>query len=140
MNENKYKNKKIEYNGIKFDSKMEMDFYLYLLKIYPKEIFDNIEIKLQPKFLLQSSFRDNGKLYREISYIADFEITKNETESSIVFDVKGFKTKDFIIKEKLFRYKYPNKTLRLMVKAPKYTGEEWIEIDELKRLKKCTSK
>ena len=38
---NKYKNNIVEYEGIKFHSEHEKDFYIFLLKTYPKEIFDN---------------------------------------------------------------------------------------------------
>ena len=37
VKKNKYKNDKEEYNGIKFDSKAEMEFYKYLNRIYKKE-------------------------------------------------------------------------------------------------------
>ena len=67
---NKYKNKKVEFEGIKFDSEMEKDFYLYLLKKYKKE-----DIIVQPSYELLESFRDKeGKLVRAITYKADFEV------------------------------------------------------------------
>ena len=44
---NKYKNKKVEFEGIKFDSEMEKDFYIYLLKNHKKD-----EIIIQPSYTL----------------------------------------------------------------------------------------
>ena len=69
MTVNKYNNKKVIYDGITFDSEMEKEFYLALLKKYKKD-----EIKVQPKFELQQSFRDReNKLQRAITYTADFQ-------------------------------------------------------------------
>ena len=125
---NKYKNKKVEFECIVFDSEMELKFYKYLLTKYSKE-----EIVLQPKFLLQESFRDNqGILQRKIEYIADFMIL----DTKEVIDVKGFQDQKFPIKKKLFLYKFREYTLKLLTAAPKYTGKEWIELDELKKVRK----
>jgi len=119
---NKYRNEKEEFEGIKFDSKAEAEFYKYLLKNYKKE-----EIILQPEFVLQEKFRDSkGKAQRESKYIADFQI------DDIVYDVKGVTNPLFKIKEKTFKLKYPQLELKVVKKAPKWTGKEWIEIDELK--------
>lgn len=98
----KYGNKKTFVKGVEnpFDSKMEADFYLFLKNIccYSKE-----QIILQPVFELQPKFKDNqNKLIRSITYKADFQI------DNYVIDIKGFETKDFIIKSKIFKYKYPN--------------------------------
>ena len=95
---NKYKNKKCKYKGIYFDSIAERNYYLILLQKYKKE-----EIKLQPKFELQEKYIDNqGKNVRAINYVADFQIGNK------VIDLKGVETKDFLIKEKLFKKKYQN--------------------------------
>jgi hypothetical protein len=91
----KYNNKKIVFQGIKFDSKGEKDFYLLLCEKYGKD-----KVQLQPSFLLQIGFRYNGKKYREIKYIADFRVLNN------VYDFKGVKTDVYKIKEKLFLMKY----------------------------------
>lgn len=91
----KYGNKKVIYQGITFDSKMECELFMYL-----KVKFKNII--LQPKFTLQDKFKDNqNQTIRAIEYKADFQI------GNIVIDCKGFATKDFLIKQKLFKYKYP---------------------------------
>ena len=121
---NKYRNEKEEFDGIKFDSKMEMEFYIYLLKTHTKE-----EIEPQPSFVLQDKFRDNtGKAQRESRYIADFRV------GNIVYDVKGVTTQIFRAKEKTFKLKYPNLQLKVVKKAPKWTDKEWIELRELKEM------
>ena len=123
---NKYKNKKVEFEGIKFDSEMENDFYLYLLKKHKKE-----DIIMQPSYTLLESFIDkDGKLIKAITYKADFEVL------GVSYDVKGMILPVFLLKEKLFKYKYPEKTLKVICKAPKYTGLEWIELSELKKIRK----
>ena len=127
---NKYKNEKSEFEGIKFDSEMEKDFYIHLLKTHKKE-----EIKLQPVFVLQEKFKDNtGKTQRELKYIADFQV------NNIVYDVKGMITPVFKMKEKSFKLKYPELELKLIKKAPKWTEKEWVELSELKRMIKEKNK
>lgn len=124
----KYNNKKVVCDGITFDSKAERDYYLYLLDLKQRGIVTDVQ--LQPSFLLQEKFRKNGKLYREITYKADFEATYADGHVEIV-DVKGMVTKDFAIKQKLFEYKYPELRLLLMVHSEIDGG--WIELSELKK-------
>lgn len=107
---NKYRNKKIVVDNIKFDSILEARRYNELkLLLRAGKIQD---LKLQPRFLLQEAFKKNGKTYRKIEYVADFMY--KEDSKTIVEDVKGFATKDFKIKEKLFNYIYKDLELRLI--------------------------
>ena len=75
---NKYNvGKKTEriYDGIVFDSKMEMDYYIE--KILPS--LESGEIKSferQKRFLLQPDFKRDGKSIRKIEYVADFYSSK----------------------------------------------------------------
>lgn len=131
----KYNNKKVVYDGITFDSKAERDYYLYLLDLKQRGIVTDIQ--LQPSFLLQEKFRKNGKLYREIAYKADFEVTYADGHVEIV-DVKGMVTKDFAIKQKLFEYKYP--ALRLLLMAYSKIDGGWINLDELKKARSSRRK
>ncbi len=127
---NKYKNEKAEYEGIKFDSEMEKEFYMDLLKLHKKE-----EIDLQPEFVLQEKFRDStGKAQREMKYVADFRV------GNIVYDIKGMITQVFKIKEKGFKLKYPLMQLKIIKKAPKWTGKKWIELSDLKTMEKDRKK
>lgn len=67
---NKYRNRKVIVDGKEFDSKKEANRYCELkLLLKAGEITD---LKLQPRFLLQDSFKKNGKTYRKIQYVADF--------------------------------------------------------------------
>lgn len=100
----KYNNKKITVDGQKFDSKKEANRYKEL-KLLEKagEIQD---LRTQVKFVLIPSQRDeNGKLIeRECSYKADFKY--EEGLKTVVEDVKGYRTKEYIIKRKLMLYQY----------------------------------
>lgn len=125
----KYGAKKIEINGIVFDSIMEGRFYLYLLQRMADgevENFDRqITFELQPKF--RSKF--DGKLIRAINYIADFVVTMTDG-TEYVIDVKGEETDTFKIKRKLFEYKYPDKYF-MCVQWVARDGK-WENLDDIK--------
>lgn len=106
----KYRNKKVKIDGIWFDSMIEASRYSQLrLLEKAKEISDLI---VHPIFELQPSFVDfSGKKQKAIRYEADFQYKdKAENWNIVVEDVKGMKTKDYLIKKKLFLFKY--KTLK----------------------------
>src|SRR5699024_1973288 len=106
-------NKKVKLDGYTFDSISEANYYaeLKLLK-KAKKIKSFI---LQPRYILQESFKRDNKTIREISYIADFEI-KHLDDSIEVVDVKGHRTDVFNLKEKMFLKKYPHKFTLIYVK------------------------
>lgn len=81
---NKYRNKKVIVEDYVFDSIQESRRYKELKLLLKTGQISNLE--LQPHFLLQDSFRKNGKTYRKIEYIADFKYIENE--KTIVEDVK----------------------------------------------------
>jgi len=126
---NKYSNKKTFVDGIQFDSKAEAKYFEQLKWLkQAKQIKD---FKLQPRFLLQESYKKNGKTIRKIEYVADFEIHNLDGSIEIV-DVKGHETKEFLLKKKLFEYRYEH-TLKLVTLDDTYG---WIELDQLNKLKK----
>lgn len=98
----KYSSAKTDVDGIRFDSKKEAEFYAELkLREKAGEI---THLRLQPRYLLQEAFKHEGKQYREMEYVADFEYIENGV--TVVIDVKGFKTAVYMLKKKLFLYKY----------------------------------
>lgn len=104
----KYRAKKTEVDGIKFDSKKEAKRYIALRELEKK---GNIEkLMLQPRFLLQEGFRKNGKAYRKIEYVADFMYEQDG--KLIIEDVKGIKTDVYKLKQKLFEKKYQDLTIK----------------------------
>ncbi len=64
----KYGARKAEYDGIMFDSQLELSFY--------KKLKENniVILERQTKFVLQESFHIGKELIREIAYKADFLI------------------------------------------------------------------
>lgn len=98
----KYGNRKTVVDNITFDSKKEADRYVQLkLLLKAGKIED---LKLQPKYELQPKYKMNGKTVSAITYTPDFEYYEDGIK--IVEDVKGFKTRDYILRKKLFEYKY----------------------------------
>lgn len=66
------------------------------------------DLQKQVKFELQPAFRNiKGEAIRKIEYIPDFVYYDNEKQLTVVEDSKGFRTKDFILKAKMFQFKYP---------------------------------
>lgn len=107
---NKYRNKKVPIDMYVFDSIAESKRYKELVLLQKAKKIENLQ--LQPKFLLQESFRKNGKTYRKIEYIADFMY--EEDGKIIVEDVKGKETEVFKLKRKLFEKKYMGLELRII--------------------------
>lgn len=119
IKKNKYGNKKVEYDGQKFDSKKECIRYAELKLLERSGHISDLQ--RQVKFVLIPSLREEptekytrgtkkgqfkqGKVIeRETAYIADFVYKKGE--NLIVEDTKGMKTKDYIIKRKMMLYFY----------------------------------
>ena len=101
---NKYGARKITYLGMTFDSKKE---YLRYIELSCLEKAKKIAcLQRQVKYVLIPSQRDEkGKVIeREVSYIADFVYFDFEQGKLIVEDVKGMKTKDYILKRKMMLY------------------------------------
>ncbi len=90
----KYKNKKTEVDGIVFDSKAEAKRYEELKLLKKHKLIQGFA--RQPSFLLPGNIR-----YRPDFIVCDLngEIT--------VEDVKGFETKEFKLKKKLWEESYP---------------------------------
>lgn len=98
----KYYNKKIEIDGMKFDSKKEYQRYLELKLLQRAGYISDLE--RQVKFILIPSQKINGKVVeREVTYKADF-VYKDDSGQTVVEDVKGFKTKEYILKRKMMLY------------------------------------
>jgi len=119
----KYWAEKNTVDGIKFDSKVESLYYLYL-----KE--KGVKHTLQPKYILQDKFINNqGESVRAIHYIADFAY------DDIVVDIKGMPTQAAKLKRKLFMKKYPNLKLQWLVRY-KWEWVDYFENEKRKRKNK----
>ena len=107
---NKYKNKKVQIDMYVFDSARESQRYKELKLLERAGEISNLE--LQPRFLLQDSFKKNGRTFRKIEYVADFKYIENG--KTIVEDVKGMQTDVFKLKHKIFEKVYPDLELRII--------------------------
>ena len=97
---NKYNARKTTVCGHTFDSKREAEIYLDLLS--RKQHGEIIRIGLQPSYTLLAGFKDNtGRKQRPITYTADFFVTYADGHSEVI-DVKGMKTRDYLLRKKLF--------------------------------------
>ena len=117
---NKYNAKKVEFDGLTFDSQKEVLRYKELCSLCSEGIISNLQ--RQVKYILIPTQREPaqigprggikpGKLIEnECSYLADFVYTVNETGETVVEDVKGYKKgeayKVFTIKRKLMLFVY----------------------------------
>lgn len=107
---NKYFNKKVMVDGIKFDSKKEATRYEQLKILKQSGLIK--ELELQPTFVLQPAYKNNkDEKVRAITYKADFIYFDIHLDRYIVEDVKGYKTDVYKLKKKLFEYQYPNLTI-----------------------------
>ena len=113
----KYKNTKIEVDGIMFDSKKEAERFRELKAM--EEAGEIHGLAMQQKFVLipaqrepdivgmRGSIKKGKTIEKECAYIADFVYYAGpNNEQMIVEDTKGYKTKDYIIKRKLMLYFY----------------------------------
>ncbi|MDO5399137.1 MAG: DUF1064 domain-containing protein [bacterium] len=94
------------YNGIVFDSELEMKYYRDVL-LPAVECGEIVEYELQKKYELQSKFKKDNKTIRAIDYIADFYI-KYSSGEEVAIDIKGMPDSVAKLKRKMFWYKYPD--------------------------------
>lgn len=163
--EGKIAHKKTIIDNIKFDSKMESEYYLYLKA--EKKAGRIKKFELQPEYILQPKYfiikgkvvteddntyakydkerkkhnKDNPnnkiEINRAIKYIADFYI-EYANGSVKVIDVKGIKTADFKLKEKMFKYRYPELPFECVIwDGP---SKAWLEYSEYEKAKKARKK
>lgn len=98
--ENKYHNRKVTVDGITFDSVKEASRYQEL-KLLERAgeitaLVRQVKIELIPK----------TKLYRACYYIPDFTYFDKRVQKTIYEDVKGMKTKEYLLKRKLLYWRH----------------------------------
>lgn len=100
---NKYGARKTMMCGRTFDSKREAEYCLELLDLKRRGIVMHIE--LQPSYELLEGFTDNmGKKHRPITYTPDFLVRYADGRLEAI-EVKGMKTRDYVLRKKLFLHK-----------------------------------
>lgn len=113
----KYHNTKTVADGIKFDSKLEAERYAQLKMMERAGVIRDLE--LQPEYELIPSFRKGGKTWRRTVYKADFRYILCDGDKTIIEDVKGSTaviTDVFRLKQKLFEYRYPELTIKIVTR------------------------
>lgn len=104
---NKFSAEKVELDGMAFDSKKEAATY-WQLKM-AERAGEIANLRRQVKYELIPAQKDaRGKLIeRAVHYIADFEYDELKGPRKgehVVMDVKGMRTREYVIKRKLMLY------------------------------------
>lgn len=94
------------YNGITFDSELEMKYYRDV--VLPGMESGHIKYyELQKPYELQPKFVHDGKIVQPIKYIADFYIEYADGRVEVI-DTKGIPDSTAVVKRKMFWYVYPD--------------------------------
>jgi len=120
----KYKNKKVQLDGHKFDSEAEAKHYWFTLK--PRLDANEItNLQFQPQFLVTIKGR------KICTYKADFSYFDSQAKGPdgqcgalIVEDVKGYKTDVYRLKKKMVEAAFPG-TLISEISAAKYRVKKY---------------
>lgn len=103
----KYNAVKTTVDGIRFDSAAEASMYSDLKLLQKAGKIKDLE--LQTKYVLIPRHTGaQGKIVREMTYTPDFRFFDIEQNRLRIIDCKGFKTKEYVIKKKLFNYLHLN--------------------------------
>lgn len=111
---------KITYVGdIRFDSKTEANWYLKYRDAERRGWISNLRLQV-PYELIPGIYEEREEIkhlktkdkvvrkkvtvQKPVHYIADFVYFDNRTGKEVVIDVKGKRTKEYILKKKMMRY------------------------------------
>ncbi len=119
------------YNGIIFDSILEMKYYrdVILPNVESGQI---VKYELQKEYVLQPKFTRNNKSVLPIKYVADFYIVYNNGHEEVI-DTKGMPDSVALLKRKMFWYHFPDVDYKWMTYVKKFGG--WLEYDVVKKLR-----
>jgi len=132
----KYNSTKIKAYGRTWDSKVELQYYEYLLKL--QESGEVKSVTIQPKCELLPKFERNDVKYRAITYTPDY-LVKYSDGSEVYIDVKGMGTPASELRRKLFAY-FIGKPLQWISQSKKYSETGWIDYDELRKIRRDNKK
>lgn len=120
------------YDGIIFDSVLEMKYYRDVILPLSRS-GEIVHYELQKEYVLQPKYIHEGKTIRPIIYVADFYIEYADGRSEVI-DTKGCADSVANIKKKMFMYQYPDLPYHWLTYVKKWGG--WCDYDEVKRLRK----
>ena len=102
---NKYRNQPETVDGIRFDSRKEANRYAELQLLERAGKITELQRQV-PYVLIPKQVRGGKVIERPVVYKADFAYRDEETGEDVVEDVKGLRTKEYIIKRKLMLWEY----------------------------------
>lgn len=111
-------------DGIRFDSTLEAEYYVYLKALKRAGVISKLELQVKCELLPAQKHPLTGKHIRAITYIADFRVTYPDGSVEYL-DTKGFEKPEFKLKAKLFIAKY-KQPLWLIRKSGKNWAKEAI--------------
>lgn len=118
---NKYGAKPMVIDGIRFDSTLEAEYYVYLKALKKAGVISKLELQVKCELLPAQKHPLTGKHIRAINYFADFRVTYPDGTVEYL-DTKGFEKPEFKLKAKLFIAKY-KQPLWLIRKS----GKNWVK-------------
>jgi len=111
---NKFGNHKVTVDGIRFDSRKEAKFYLFLREAQKNGEISDLQLQV-PYELIPAIYEDQvihlktkDKTVRRcvqkaVHYVADFVYTETSSGNEYVVDTKGFRTPEYKLKKKMMR-------------------------------------
>ena len=96
----KYHNRKVEIDGIKFDSTKEGERYLELKLLLKAGKIRDLQMQVEFELIPKQAGEQACK------YKADFVYHMADTGKMVVEDVKGKRTREYIIKRKLMLWRH----------------------------------
>lgn len=109
ISQSKYKNKKVTFNGITFDSQKEYFRYKVLLQLEKQGKIKSLKLQVPFELIPSQYVTINNKkkcIERSCVYYADFTYIDCEKNEYVVEDTKGNRTEAYKIKKKLMLYVY----------------------------------
>ena len=118
---NKYGARPKTVDGIRFDSTLEADYYVYLKALEMAGVIAKLELQVKCELYPAQKHPDTGKHIRAITYVADFRVTYPDGSVEYL-DTKGYEKPEFKLKAKLFIGQY-KQSLWLIRKS----GKNWVK-------------
>lgn len=103
----KYHNRKVEIDGIKFDSTKEGERYLELKLLLKAGKIRDLQMQVEFELIPKQAGEQACK------YKADFVYHMADTGKMVVEDVKGKRTREYIIKRKLMLWRHGIKIMEV---------------------------
>lgn len=124
------------FDGIVFDSVMEMKYYRDVL-CSGLESGEISTVELQKPYELQPKFVHDGKSVQPIKYVADFYVVYSDGREEVI-DIKGMPDSVALLKRKLFWYIFPDIEYKWITYVKKFGG--WQDYDTVKQLRRDAKK